>query len=70
MLKTCIFIKAKLIQKYFSRIFLLPEIPYSFLKIEQTPFWRKTSWWQQLYVVGLSMLEQHCFWNEKKHSPT
>ena len=22
-------------------------------------------WWHHLYVVGLSVQEQHCFWNER-----
>ena len=31
MLKNCIFIKSEFIQRYFSRILLLSEIPYTYL---------------------------------------
>ena len=35
---SCIFTKTELIQRYFSKILLLPGIPYNFLKIDQIPF--------------------------------
>ena len=67
MLKNCISIKNKFIQRYFSKIFLFSGIPYNFLEIEGTPIWRNTSWSQHLHAVGLNAA---LFWNEKKHSLT